>query len=79
MGRGNESLSLHLGNMTRMATTPIYGKKPFKNILLQNQRANGFRAWYAALHGDMGPIKFEENDKLGLTLTFFYEKVKCFS
>ena len=29
------------GNMTKMATTPIYCKYPFKYLLLWNQKANG--------------------------------------
>ena len=36
-----------LGHMTKMAATPIYGRN-FKNLLLQNQRANDLGAWYAA-------------------------------
>ena len=34
--------------MTKMATTPIYGKKLFK-YLLCNQKAIGFGTWYVAL------------------------------
>ena len=37
------------GHMTKMATMPIYGKKPFKYILLWNQKANGLGTWYVAL------------------------------
>ena len=37
------------GHMTKMATTPIYGKKLFKCLLLWNQRANGLGNWYVAL------------------------------
>ena len=36
------------GHMTKMAAMPIYGKKPFKNLLLQNQRANDNGTWYVA-------------------------------
>ena len=32
--------SRHLGHMTKMAATPIYGQKTFKNLLLQNRRAD---------------------------------------
>ena len=35
------------GHMTKMAATPIYGKKPFKN-LLQNQRADFQETWFVA-------------------------------
>ena len=34
--------------MTKMAATPIYGKKPFKNLLLQNQKADDLGTWYVA-------------------------------
>ena len=36
------------GHMTKMAATPIYGKKPFKNLLLQNWRADFYETWYEA-------------------------------
>ena len=29
----------HLGHMTKIASMPIYGKKTFKNLLLQNQKS----------------------------------------
>ena len=35
------------GHMTKMATMPIYGKKPLK--ILQNQKADAIRTWYVAL------------------------------
>ena len=35
--------------MTKMAATPIYGKKPFKSLLLKNQKANDLGTWYVAL------------------------------
>ena len=34
--------------MTKMAATPIYGKKTFKD-LLQNQKADDLETWYVAL------------------------------
>ena len=38
------------GHMTKMATTPIYGKKKtLKNLLLQNQKADELGTWYVAL------------------------------
>ena len=46
---GLEVSSPHLGQMTKMATMPIYEKKKLQNIFLQNQRANGPAAWYTAL------------------------------
>ena len=33
-----------IGHITKMAATPIYGKKPCKN--LQNQKACDFGTWY---------------------------------
>ena len=55
MGRGNKSLLrgvARLGHMTKMATTPIYGKIKsnkifFLNRLLRNQRTNDIGTWYA--------------------------------
>ena len=35
------------GHMTKMAATPIYGKKIFKN-LLQNQKSYELETWHAA-------------------------------
>ena len=37
------------GHITKMATMPIYGNKPFKCCLLWNQKANGHGTWYVAL------------------------------
>ena len=37
------------GHMTKMATTPIYGQRPFKCFFLWNQKANGLGTWYVAL------------------------------
>ena len=39
----------YFGHMTKMAATPIYGKKPFKNLLFQNQKAGDLGTWYVAL------------------------------
>ena len=36
------------GHMTKMAAMPIYGKKPFKNLLLQNRWADFHETWYVA-------------------------------
>ena len=45
---GTKFCSRHLGHMTKMAATPIYGKKPFKNLLLQNRQADFHETWYVA-------------------------------
>ena len=37
------------GHMTKMATTPMYGQRPFKCLLFWNQKANGLGTWYVAL------------------------------
>ena len=36
------------GHMTKMAATPIYGKNPSKNLLLQNRLADFHETWYVA-------------------------------
>ena len=39
----------YFGHMTKVAAMPIYGKNPFKNLLLQNQEADDLGTWYVAL------------------------------
>ena len=39
----------NFGRITKMAATPIYGKDPLKNLLLQNQKAGDLGTWYVAL------------------------------
>ena len=34
------------GYLTKMADMPLFGKKPFKNLLLQNQKADDLGIWY---------------------------------
>ena len=46
---GTKVCSQGLGHLTKMAAMPIYDRKPFKNLLLQNQRASDLVAWYVAL------------------------------
>ena len=36
------------GHMTKMAATPIYGKKPFKNLLFQNRWNDFNETWHEA-------------------------------
>ena len=45
---GTKFCSRHLGHMTKMAATPIYGKNPSKNLLLQNRRADFPETWSVA-------------------------------
>ena len=58
------------GHMTKMATMPIYGKKHFINLLLQNQLTDFQENWYVAL-GIQGHIIVCSNYDPSLTLTYF--------
>ena len=52
---GTKVCSRHLGHMTKMAATLIYGKNPSKNFL-QNRRADFHETWYvASAIGDSSP------------------------
>ena len=77
MGRGNESLFGGSGSHDQDGPKPIYGKKPFKNLLIRNQRANDLGAWYAAL--GLRPNRVCSNDDIGLTLTFFMARSNLLS
>ena len=72
--RGTKVCSGHLGHMTKMAATPIYGKNPSKNLLLRNQRASDLGPWYVAL----GPWAHQSLFKWWpwVDLDLFYGKVK---
>ena len=37
------------GHMTSVAAMPIYGTNLKKNLLLCNQKTDGFESWYTAL------------------------------
>ena len=56
--------------MTKMAATPIYGKNPKQNLLLQNRKVDNLETWYAAL-GARELSQDGSNDDPGLTLTYF--------
>ena len=45
---GTKVCSKGPGHMSKMAATPISGKKPFKNLLLQNQKSDDLGTWYVA-------------------------------
>ena len=45
---GTKVCSQHMGQITKMAATPIHGKNPFKNLLLRNQPDDFHDTWYAA-------------------------------
>ena len=38
-----------IGHLTNIAATPTYGKKTFKNVLLQKQWADSSKTWHVAL------------------------------
>ena len=38
----------YAGHVTKIATTPLYDKKPFKNLLPQNQQTDFNETWYVA-------------------------------
>ena len=58
----------YLGHMTKMTPMLIYGKKPFKNILLSNQKACNIGTWYVAL--EMWVFQVCSNDDSNLTLAY---------
>ena len=58
----------YFGHMTKVTAMPIYGKNPFKNLLLQNQKVGDLGTWYVAL-GMWGLPSLFKNDDPKLTLT----------
>ena len=56
-------------HMTKMAATPIYGKRPFKNILLRNWAANFLKTEYVAL--GLQPIIVCSINDPRVTLNYF--------
>ena len=58
----------YFGHMTKMTATPIYGKKTFKNLLLQNQKADDLGIWYVAF--GMGAYQVCSNEEPKLTLIY---------
>ena len=69
MGRWNKSCSGHLGHMTKMAATRIYGKNPSK--IFSSGTKGPMSLGHGMQHWGLGPIKIYSNDDLGLTLTYF--------
>ena len=59
----------HLGHMTKMAATPIYGKNSSKTDLHQ----------LLYVHVALGPIKVCSNEHPRLTLTYFTATSNLFS
>ena len=58
----------HLGHMTKMAATPIYGKNT-SLFFLQNWQAEFHKTWYVA--SGLQPIIVCSNDNPGVTLSYF--------
>ena len=57
------------GHMTKMATTPIFGKNPFKK---KNSRTRRLMTLGLGIkHWGCGPYQVCTNDYSGLTLTYF--------
>ena len=63
---GTKVCSRHLGHMTKMAATPIYGKEPSKIFF---SRGDIHETWYVA-SGTPAHHSFLNNDP-GVTLTYF--------
>ena len=54
--------------MTKMTAMPIYGKKPLKNLLLKNQKADDLGTWYVAF--GCGAYQVCSNDDPRLTFNY---------
>ena len=61
--------SRHLGHMTKMAATPIYGKNPSKIFFSRTSRPIFTKL--GMLHRGLQPIIVCSNDDPGVTLTYF--------
>ena len=59
---------IYSGHMTKMVAMSIKGFKPFKYLLLLNQKANDIGTWYVVF--GCGPYQVCTNDKSELTLTY---------
>ena len=73
LGTGNE-ISRHLGHMTKMAATPIYGKNPSKIFYSRTDRLIFTKL--GMQHQGLQPIIVCSNDDPGMTMTYFNGKVK---
>ena len=61
--------SRHLGHMTKMAATPIYGKKPLK--IFFSRTGGPIFTKLGMKHRGLRPIIVCSNDDPGVTLTYF--------
>ena len=66
---GTKFCSRHLGHMTKMAATPIYGKNPSKIFFSRTDRRISTKL--GMYHRGLQPIIVCSNDDPGLTLTYF--------
>ena len=69
LGRGNKNCSRHLGHMTKMAATPIYGNNPSEIFFSRTSKSifPKLGMYYRGLQ----PIIVCSNDDPGVTLTYF--------
>ena len=56
---------LHLHVIKPMSAPHPYMVKPFKYLLLWNQKANDLGTWYVCSIGDLGPTRFAPIISLG--------------
>ena len=64
----------YLGHMIKMAATPIYDKNPLK--IFFSGTKGPMALGHGMQHWGHRPKEVLKHDDLGLTLTFFYGKVK---
>ena len=77
VGWGNKSLFAGLGHMTKMATTPIYGKNPSKIFFSRTKWP--VSCGLVCSIGALGPIIVCSNDGPRLTLTYFMTRSNLIS
>ena len=66
---GTKFCSQHLGHMTKMVATPIYGKNPSK--IFFSRTGGRISTKLGMYHQGLQPIIVCSNDDPGLTLTYF--------
>ena len=69
---GTKVCSQHLGHMTKMAATPIYGKNPSK--IFFSRTGGPIFPKLGMKHRGLQPIIVCSNDNPGVTLTYFTER-----
>ena len=60
------------GQMTKLATTPIYGKNPLNIFFSGTKRSMALGL--GMYHWECGPYQICSNDESRLTLTYFMER-----